>query len=402
MATFIKALLDVSITASYLAAAVILLRLVLKKAPKFLTVLLWGLLALRLIVPVFPESSLSVIPDTAPITNSVTEEKEPAVTPPMAEEEDTVTVPPAPEEGGVEEDEETITTPPLQTTPAEPTVPETPATAEKEGGNPWNTVFWIWLAGFCLMLIYALISWLRVLRSVKGSVKEDGRIRISGGTSTPFILGFAMPRIYLPEGLSDEDRLYVMAHEKAHIKRGDHLWKPFGFLLLSLHWFNPLLWVSYVLLCRDIELATDEKAIKKLGEEHKKPYSHTLISCAANRALIAACPLAFGETGVKNRIKRVLNYKRPAFWIIIVAIIACIVTSVLFLTNPKDNKPETIGTWYGSGIYIGETYRFDEDGKGLYVNCYGEDTAFLWKIENDELLIEEEGPKTDKSVFHGP
>lgn len=377
MTAFIKALLDISVTASYLAAAVILLRLVLKKAPKFLTILLWGLVAIRLIIPVFPESSLSVIPNPSPITNSVTDEKEEAVTPPVIEEEE-------------KEEENTDVPPTVQeapVTPVKPTVPHASTATEKASATPWNTVFWIWISGFCLMLCYALVSWLRVLRSVKGAEKEEGRIWISGGTSTPFILGIVRPRIYLPEGLSDEDRLYVMTHERAHLKRCDHLWKPFGFLLLSLHWFNPLLWVSYILLCRDIELAADEKAIKKLGEEHKKPYSHALISCAANRALIAACPLAFGETSIKDRIKRVLNYKRPAFWIIITAAVACIVTGVLFLTNPKEST--LTGTWYGNDAYTaGSAFTFNKDGTGVYTLRWDDAKVdILWEAQDGKLRV---------------
>jgi len=376
MESFVKNILDVSITASYLAAAVVVLRLLLKKAPRFWTVLLWGLVALRLIIPSLPESNLSLIPDTAPITGSFTEQENTYVPP---------TVPTPPAEDAVGNENETVTTPPVST-------PDKPIQTEKAQG-PWTIVFWVWGAGACLMLCYAFISWFKIYRTVKGAAHTEGRIYSSGNTATPFILGVIRPKIYLPEGLSEKEKEYVITHERAHLKRGDHLWKPLGFLLLSIHWFNPLLWVAYVLLCRDIEIAADEKAIVALGEEHKKPYSHALISCSANRALIAACPLAFGEVGVKDRVKRVLNYKRPAFWIIIVSVIALIATSVFFLTDPKDNKSELVGTWYGSNVFsVGHTFRFDKNGKGISIGAEGTENEFKWETEDGLLKFKDPSP----------
>ena len=379
MENFVKNILDVSITASYLAAAVVVLRLLLKKAPRFWTVLLWGLVALRLIIPTLPESNLSLIPDTAPITGSFTEQENTYVPP---------TSPTPPAEDAVGNENETVPTPPVST-------PDKPIQTEKAQG-PWTIVFWVWGAGACLMLCYAFISWFKIYRTVKGAAHTEGKIYSSRNTATPFILGVIRPKIYLPEGLSEEEKEYVITHERAHLKRGDHLWKPLGFLLLSIHWFNPLLWVAYVLLCRDIEIAADEKAIVALGEEHKKPYSHALISCSANRALIAACPLAFGEVGVKDRVKRVLNYKRPAFWIIIVSVIALIATSVFFLTDPKE-KPDLIGTWYGSNINsVGKSFEFKDDGSGIF---NGESVYFWfkWSASDGKLNIEKTGKTSPES-----
>ena len=151
---------------------------------------------------------------------------------------------------------------------------------------------------------------------------------------SPFVLGLIKPKIYLPFNMNEKDMEHVVAHEMAHIRRKDHLWKPLGFILLTLHWFNPLMWLGYVLLCRDIELACDEKVIKELDHDARADYSQALLTCSVNRRMIAACPLAFGEVGVKDRVKSVLNYKKPAFWIIIAAIVACVAVAVCFLTNP--------------------------------------------------------------------
>ena len=148
------------------------------------------------------------------------------------------------------------------------------------------------------------------------------------------MLGIINPRIYLPFSMNEQDMEHVVAHEQAHIRRKDHWWKPLGFLLLTIYWFNPLMWLAYVLLCRDIELACDEKVIKELGNEQRADYTQALVACSVNRRMIAACPLAFGEVGVKDRVKSVMNYKKPAFWIIILAVIACVIVAVCFLTNP--------------------------------------------------------------------
>jgi len=333
-ALFVK-LLNISITASWMALAVIVLRLFLKKTPKFITVLMWALVGIRLLIPFSIESNFSLVPNAEPIIMEEGNEVELpdfdyVYTPPAAGSDNLIIIPPA---GNTETDTPTLNPPQtqVQNTPA-----EEPA---QEENNLWAVLAKIWLAGMGIMLIYAAASYLKVRSTVKEAMHLKDRVWVGDNVSTPFILGLVRPKIYLPSSLSDEDGEYVTAHETAHLKRGDHLWKPLGFLLLALYWYNPLMWVSYILLCRDIELAADEKVIKGLGEEYKKPYSHALINCSAHRKLISVCPLAFGEVAVKNRLKSVLNYKRPAFWVMIVTVLLCLAAALMFMTNPKDEAP---------------------------------------------------------------
>ncbi|MEE1012380.1 MAG: M56 family metallopeptidase, partial [Acutalibacteraceae bacterium] len=246
-----------------------------------------------------------------------------------------------------------------------------------------------WLIGMGVMLVYTLISYLVVKFKVRISVPLKENIYLCDGIDTPFILGIFKPKIYIPSSIGENDAEFVIAHEKAHLKRKDHLWKPFGFLLLSIYWFNPVLWIAYILLCKDIELACDEKVIRDMGVEVKKDYSNALINCSVSRKTISACPLAFGETSVKSRIKSILNYKKPAFWVIIVAIILSAVLAVCFLTDPIDKsnifdaKFETVRCHYDYVITeekatkktdhifginaSGEVYKDYGNGEGEYI-----------------------------------
>ncbi|MBQ2376833.1 MAG: M56 family metallopeptidase, partial [Clostridia bacterium] len=196
----------------------------------------------------------------------------------------------------------------------------------------------VWIVGMVALLFYTVISFAKVKRKIGTAVLLRDNIYQSENVVSPFVLGLIKPKIYLPFNMNEKDMEHVVSHEMAHIRRKDHLSKPLGFLLLTLHWFNPLMWLGYVLLCRDIELACDEKVIKELDHDARADYSQALLTCSVNRRMIAACPLAFGEVGVKDRVKSVLSYKKPAFWIIIAAIIACIAVAVCFLTNPIDTK----------------------------------------------------------------
>ena len=191
-----------------------------------------------------------------------------------------------------------------------------------------------------MLLLYTMVSTLQLRHRVREAVRLRGNIYQSERIDSPFVLGTVRPKIYLPYHMDSRDRQHVIAHEQAHLRRGDQLWKPLGFLLLTIHWFNPVMWLSYVLLCRDIELACDEKVIKELGCEQRADYMQALVSCSVNRRRIAACPLAFGEIGVKERVKSVMLYKKPTFWVILLVVIACVVLAVCFLTDPVDSKTE--------------------------------------------------------------
>lgn len=208
----------------------------------------------------------------------------------------------------------------------------------------WTSVLSkIWMVGVIGMLSYSIVSYQLLKRKVATAIPLKRGIKQSEYVDSPFVLGIVRPVIYLPFDMSAADCVYVIAHEKAHIRRRDHWWKPLGFLLLSIYWFNPVLWMAYILLCRDIEAACDEKVIKDMEKDERRAYSTALLNCSIHRRRIAACPLAFGETGVKARVKSVMNYKKPAFWVILIALVVSIIVAVCFLTNPKNEEEDTSG-----------------------------------------------------------
>ena len=303
-------LLNMSITAGWLVFAVVLMRFLLKKAPRWITVALWSVVALRLILPFSLESSLSLVPSAQTVPTDIVIQQSPAI------------------DSGV----------PIINSVINPILSDSFAPIPGDSVNPLQVLTLVatavWVAGMVAMLLYALISYLRIRRQVGEAALFRDNVWVCDHVATPFILGCFRPRIYLPSNLSEADAEFVVAHEAAHLSRRDHWWKPLGFLLLTVYWFHPLLWVAYVLLCRDIESACDEKVLRERGNGIKKSYSDALIRCSLPRKRIAACPLAFGEVGVKERVKSVLNYKKPAFWIILVALAACIVLSVCLLTDP--------------------------------------------------------------------
>ena len=306
METVFQAVLHMSLSAAILVLALLLLRPLLKKAPKWLCCGLWILVAVRLICPVIPESPLSIMPDTQPISQQIIS-LEPAAP--------TATV-------------ITGTGVPIRVSPNDP-----------DPGFQFH--FWmVWVAGMIAMLLYMCISVLAVHRKVRIWEQLEKGVRRCDYIGTPFILGVFFPKIYLPSSLPEESRNYVIAHEQAHLRRKDHWWKPLGFLLLSIHWFNPMIWLGYILLCRDIEFACDEKVIRDMEPEQKKAYSEALLTGSVRQKYITACPLAFGEVGVKARIKSVLNYKKPAFWIILIAVLLSVGLTVGFLTNRPEKEPD--------------------------------------------------------------
>ncbi len=320
-------LFNMSVTASWLVLAVVILRTLLKKAPKAITVFLWALVGIRLVCPFSFESVLSLIPSAETVPEAVLTGSDFNIDTGLSAIDSRV--------NGYLDDRyiEGVTVP------------------AGNGMTVMGVLSVIWLVGIAAMLIYAVVSYIRIYRQVREGVRQDGNIYVCDRISAPFILGVFRPKIYLPSDIDKQDAEYVIAHERAHLKRRDHLIKPLGFLLLTVYWFNPVIWIAYILLCRDIELACDERVIKELGEQAKKPYSEALINCSLPRRTVAACPLAFGEVGVKSRIKSVLNYKKPAFWVVIVAIIASIAVAVGFLTNPKSNDLSNIANQnYGSEL----------------------------------------------------
>ena len=327
-AVFLR-VLNMSISASALILAVIILRVLLSKSPKGILCLLWVLVGIRLICPFLLESKFSVIPGRVSTGDIISKWTDDYVgnTQTIFDTHDGYD---AAVKNGIE--------PFTAYEPGHYYI----VTAE-DGISPPHTVAntwvpalaWGWLTGAFAMLVYAAVSYLRLRRRVSAAMPLRDDIWICDELESPFILGIIKPRIFLPSPMVEAQTEYVISHENAHLKRHDHWWKPLGFALLALHWFNPLCWLAYSLLCKDIELACDEKVIKGMNTDNKKAYSQALLSCSVTRHAIAACPLAFGEVGVKERVKSILYYKKPAFWIVAVTVTACIVAAVCFLTNPK-------------------------------------------------------------------
>ena len=338
-------ILNIAITASWLVLAVVLLRFVLKKAPKWATCLLWGIVALRLILPFSLESALSLIPNTEPIPESIIVTGTPTVNSGLEGVDQVPGQVPDQVPGEVPGEVPNQVPNQVPGQVEDSVISGSLATTPGDSVDPVQVLVFaasiVWIAGIVLMLGYGAFSYLRLKRKVRTSLCKEGRVYLCDNIDTPFILGVFRPRIYLPSGMADSEIPYVIAHEEAHLKRKDHLWKPLGFLLLAVYWFNPLLWVGYILLCRDIENACDEKAIKDSDTAYKVSYSEALLACSIHRRTVMACPLAFGEVGVKSRIRAVLHYKKPAFWVILVAILVLIVTCVCFLTDPVSEKDET-------------------------------------------------------------
>ena len=310
-AVFLK-LLNLSISASWLVLAVLVLRLVSKRSPKWMNVLLWGMVALRLMLPFSIESALSLIPSAETLSPEVVRfDPAPTIT------------------SGVEFIDNAVN----------PSLSESFAAAPLASVNPlyvWTYLAgWVWLIGLGAMLLYALVSYLRLRRRVSVSFCVRENIYLCDAISSPFILGVVKPRIYLPSGLDEVQRQNVLSHERAHLARRDHWWKPLGFALLAVYWFNPVLWLAYALLCRDIELACDERVIRTMDESAVKTYSTVLLACSMPRKAVITCPLAFGEVGVKERVRNALRYKKPAFWVIAASVAVCVVVAVCFLTNPR-------------------------------------------------------------------
>lgn len=303
-----------SIAASWIVIAVLILRFCLKKAPKWVNVLLWGIVAVRLIFPFSIESALSLIPSAETVSPSIMMETAPSV------------------QTGVPALDQVIN----------PVIDHSLAPAPGASANPLQiwisvlTVIWLW--GVAALFLYSAVSYRRLRRRVCEAVILRDNIYQSENVCSPFVLGIIRPKIYLPYHMDKREMDHVIAHEQTHIRRRDHWWKPLGFLLLTVHWFNPLLWLGYILLCRDIELACDEKVIREMGSEQRADYTQALVSCSVSRRSIAACPLAFGEVGIKERVKSVMNYKKPAFWIVLASVVVCAVAAVCFLTDPKTER----------------------------------------------------------------
>ena len=320
---FVK-LLNMSVSASALILIAVLLRALLKRSPKWIHCLLWGLVAVRLVCPLSFESSFSLAPRADFVETKLGVQREDGRYMNSATDVSKV----------LNDDLDNAQNKNLANK----------GNADRQGD--WKKISWTWFVGAVLLLSYAAISYLCFRKKVQASIRIRDGIYVCDHIRTPFILGVIRPGIYLPSDMDEVQTENVIAHERAHLSRLDQVWKPLGYCLLAVYWFNPLCWLAYILFCRDIELACDEKVIRDMDTEDKKVYSCVLLSLSDPSHRIAAGPLAFGEIGVKQRIQSVLNYRKPAFWMVGLAILALIVTSLCFLTNPKaaNDPAQTMGT----------------------------------------------------------
>ena len=348
---FLK-LVNLSISASWLILAVLVLRVVLKKAPKWVMPLLWGVVALRLVCPFSIESALSLIPSAETIPSEiVTETREPVLY-----EQATLDI---------------VTNPTL------PSAAEVPVGVSRQQAQvDFNIYSVLWLAGMAALLVHALVSAGKLKRKLATAILLRDNIYESEFVDSPFVFGVVKPNIYLPMHMDEGTAAYVIAHEHAHLARRDHWWKVLGYLVLALHWFNPLVWVAYILFCRDIELACDEKVVKGLDGAARADYSQALLSCAAPKRAVAACPLAFGEGNIKMRVKSALHYKKPAFWVAAAAVLAVVIVAVCFLTNPRSER--------GSLVWAQKLNAADVASIELYVPAEGEARQYK-KLDTEEM-----------------
>ena len=348
---FLK-LVNLSISASWLILAVLVLRVVLKKAPKWVMPLLWGVVALRLVCLFSIESALSLIPSAETIPSEiVTETREPVLY----------------EQAKLD----------IVTNPTLPSAAEVPVGVSRQQAQvDFNIYSVLWLAGMAALLVHALVSAGKLKRKLATAILLRDNIYESEFVDSPFVFGVVKPNIYLPMHMDEGTAAYVIAHEHAHLARRDHWWKVLGYLVLALHWFNPLVWVAYILFCRDIELACDEKVVRGLDGAARADYSQALLSCAAPKRAVAACPLAFGEGNIKTRVKSALHYKKPAFWVAAAAVLAVVIVAVCFLTNPRSER--------GSLVWAQKLNAADVASIELYVPAEGEARQYK-KLDTEEM-----------------
>ena len=367
-----------AIVSSLLIVAILILRLVLKRVPKWIHCLLWGLVAIKLLVPVNIESPVGILPNTSPIPRDITVAEVPSVDTGISGIDENINFVLA--ENLSRDNIQFVTVTPM--------------------GVYMYIASIIWIAGMIIMLAYFIISFLVIKRRVSASIRVDGNIYECDDIVSPFILGLISPKIYFPSGLDAKVKECVIAHENTHINRRDFIWKPLGFVILAVYWFNPLCWISYVLLCRDIEYACDEKTTKDKDDSWRADYCQALLDCSVQRKMITACPVAFGEVGVKERIRKVINYKKPAFWGIVVALVVCAVVAVCFMTS--NSSPGLF-----ESVQVEDTIEIEE---AISVNSSmeneGEEASItmLQEDETDMAQIPEESSEdasnSDEEVVH--
>ncbi len=349
--------------ADLLVLAVLLLRALLKKAPKRIVCLLWALVAVRLVCLAQLEWRASLMPPQETVMQTVQQA-------------------------------------PQRLLPAQEAKAGAPEQAASTSAvpDPTGVLSRVWFAGMVGMVVWAAWSDLRLRRRLRAAVRTEDGVWLCDEIDTPFVLGLFAPRIYLPSAGDDRQNVYILAHERAHIARGDHWWKLLGWLLLSVYWFHPLLWLGYVLFCRDLELACDERAVRGLDRAGLAAYSEALLRCSAPRQTALTFPVAFGEVGVKPRVKAVLTYKKPTFWLILLAVLAVIAAAVFFLTSrPAEESFADYFEQYRANVLDGDAQAasalrwFDNQTKRqMYLDNFRTPEAFTVDDQaqiNDDLWV---------------
>lgn len=369
-----------SVSAGVIVLAVLLLRLPLKKAPKWITVLLWSIAAFRLVCPVTVESAVGLIPSFAG-TLQVGDALDAGIISNAGDISDDGN-------SGIDNGVNNVIIDSELDFDNNNSGYEAISNEKYIGADDVikflaNGIFSVvWLAGIAVLFVYTAVGYIRIKNRTATAVLLRDNIFQSENVASPFVFGIIKPRIYLPFNMSEGDMENVIAHEEAHIKRKDYIVKPLGFLLLAVHWFNPVIWLGYEVFCKDIELACDEKVVKDYTAKQRADYSQTLLFCSVNRKMPAACPLTFGEVGVKTRVKSVLNYKKPGFWVSIVAIIVIVAAAVCFLTSPKTSANE--GDYSVAAVYevtpSEELEQKRENGEYIIYTEYSALNNGMWSV----------------------
>lgn len=408
MSRIFSGVLQMSIAAAWMIPVVMVLRLLLKRAPKWVNLVLWGLVGLRLVCPFVPESRFSLMPKLPILSGYLYGNMigNPA--------------------GNVFRADTLQNGTNFSNNISQAALDGSMGAAGSGMGGAFGITgsgigafgagVWriperllsafsiLWLAGVILFTGYAVYSYARVRRQVAEAMWLRENLWICDEVKSPFILGLRKPKIYLSSSMDEVLYPYVIAHEQAHLKRGDQWWKPLGFLILAIHWFQPFVWVAYLLFCNDLELACDESAVKKLNPQERKDYSYALLSCSMQRRLVTVCPLAFGEVGVKKRVKEILNYKKPTFWVVLAAVAVCGIVAVCFLTNPKQGTTPLLPNEAGkseNGVDTGNVASVGE------VNAQQETDAALQEAldkqrEQVEAVKEASAAEQEKQAAENP
>ena len=377
MTEFFRIVLNMSITGAYIAAAIIILRIAMKKLPKKYSYMLWAILGIRLLCPFSFSSAVSIF-------NVLVPEK-PAITSGQME-----FIPNDIEYAA--EPRITVSVPPVNNALSEQLPPAQPNTSANPIQIAMAVGAFVWTVGVLAMTVYTVVSYISVKKKVKNAKLSDGNVYTCESIETPFVFGLIKPHIYLPEYLADGDRPYIIAHEQTHIDRKDHIVKLIAMAALCVHWFNPMVWLSYRLMTKDMELSCDEKALGSFDSDVKKAYANALlnISLKQNRLSLGGV-LSFGESNIKSRIKGVLGAKKPKVIAVILAVIAVIAAAVCLLTNAvkKDSTFEPIP----NGTYVTDKLLYTAPYKNLYS---GDDNGLTYEIKDGTLTISGEDTQTYK------